>query len=299
MKLEIEPVTTKDPKHSRVRHLVIPILRNALPSDMETGLIQQDQMEAEHVLFALFRKCSPGRPEERAALLKRIQNLSENGIQPTHYTDGIDKFKNWNSHIQRFRTVKSQGMDVATPDPSPLWKALQSLTELLVSQDQDLAHKIRDARNTLEVDHNPTIAAVGTMYKLILSEFESKSDTEVVLNKRHQKKQDTQVRDALKMLQTMPNLRVKVTLDDKSHPQRTPKAVRREARKVRRVTEKQMIRLSKETIVVRKELMAAKWEVKRARKATKAKGLTFNNPLLLLHLHRQKEDQPTSREPCA
>ena len=80
--------------------------------------------------------------------------------------------------------MKEQGMDVAISDPSLLWKALQSITEPLVSQDQNLAHKVRDARISLEVDHNPTIATTGTTYQLLPAEFKSKADTEVVLSKR-------------------------------------------------------------------------------------------------------------------
>ena len=167
---------------NRVRNILSPILRDAIPADLKQRLLQSNEMEPEQTLFALYRKAAPGGPEERSSLLSQIQNpeiKTTNDKGETSYSKIVEGMRDWNTRISRVK--KMPGVEV--PDSSILWKALQTMTTKALDEDKDISHRVRQAQTELGLPYRPTPQSVESMYQLILSEFEIKADAEVVPKK--------------------------------------------------------------------------------------------------------------------
>ncbi len=179
---------------NRVRNVLGPILRDAIPADLKQRLLQSNELEPEQTLFALYRKAAPGGPEERSSLLSQIQTPEirmVNDKGETSYTFIVQGMRDWNTRISRVK--KMPGVEV--PDSSILWKALQSMTTKALDEDKDISHRVRQAQTEVGLPYRPTPQSVDAMYQLILSEFEIKADSEVVTKKKGKSKGDTKGND--------------------------------------------------------------------------------------------------------
>ena len=194
-KLDIEPQLVQG-DFKRIRNQTGPIIREALPQDMKDRLLAENKMQPEHSLFALYRRCAPGGIKERSLLLDDIAKpLLPDEQPPDNFTDGLVKLKDWQSRVDRIKKMK----DVALPDSSQMWAAVNMLTSKLIHKDSDLAHRVREAKNTLQIDYKPTFGTVEKMVKFIHSEFEPKADDEWIQQKSRKKKSQEEKEEAARL----------------------------------------------------------------------------------------------------
>ena len=83
----------------------------------------------------------------------------------------------------RLREMKDSEADISIPDASILWRTVKGITEWAIANDEQLAHLVRNVRDTLSIDNRPTQLSVSKVHQLILSETDSRADKEVVKDK--------------------------------------------------------------------------------------------------------------------
>ena len=73
--IEVESVTDK--KYSRIKPLVGNVVRDAQQNKVKEFLLSMNLVEPEKVLIYVYKRCGPGGPEERKAVLERITHPIE------------------------------------------------------------------------------------------------------------------------------------------------------------------------------------------------------------------------------
>ena len=78
-KLEVSVNIVQNPAYDRVRNVLGPMLREAVPPDIKAYLLQTNLLEPEQALLFLYRKCQPRGSAERTALLDQLQDPFSGG----------------------------------------------------------------------------------------------------------------------------------------------------------------------------------------------------------------------------
>ena len=142
MRPNIVPKLVNDEKYSRIRELIGPMLREAIPAEMKEHLLNTDVLEPEETLLYIHKRCGPGGPEERAALLKSLVNpveLNKEGEKktPLTYAYAAKALRIWMQKLKR-----AKDLQLSVPDPSLLWLAILEITVKVFSHDEQLSRAV-------------------------------------------------------------------------------------------------------------------------------------------------------------
>ena len=152
-----------DARWSRLEKRVMTLLLHAMPSAIKNEVTMLRIGVVKVCLFKLYTVYAPGGTSERASLIRQLETIPANDS----VMDAVVALRKWKKLIGR-----AQEMGVSLPDGSVLLMAVESSVKKIVDGHRDVSFKLSMAKQTLQLPHMPTQAAVMTYTDHVLAELQ-------------------------------------------------------------------------------------------------------------------------------
>ena len=163
---QVVPSLSFELQQSRYRRLesrAYAMLQNALPSCVKDEVIASRSLHCVGVLYHVLRMYQPGGLAERTRLLDQLGAPGK----ATTASEAVNKLRAWNRALAR-----ASVMGISIPDSSIMLRGLDMLAEALLHKHVQMAFRCNAARNTLHLDHRPSLDTVREYAKVLQSELE-------------------------------------------------------------------------------------------------------------------------------
>ena len=162
----IRPSQSLELQEMRFRRLesrAYAMLQSAVPSMIRDELVANREVHCVALIFHVLRVYQPGGLQERTTLL---ESLSNPGVS-TLASDAVVRLRAWGRALARAST-----MQISIPDASLMLRGLDGLSEQILKRHPHVNFRCSQARNSLQLDHYPTLSAVQEYAKILQSEFD-------------------------------------------------------------------------------------------------------------------------------
>ena len=163
---QVVPSLSFELQQSRYRRLesrAYAMLQNSLPSCVKDEVIASRSLHCVGVLYHVLRMYQPGGLAERTRLLDQLGAPGK----ATTASEAVNKLRAWNRALAR-----ASVMGISIPDSSIMLRGLDMLAEALLHKHVQMAFRCNAARNTLHLDHRPSLDTVREYGKVLQSELE-------------------------------------------------------------------------------------------------------------------------------
>ncbi len=165
--LHIKPrckVVEEDPSLQRTEQRGISLLIKAIPVNIKETIISERLMTPTGIIFTLMKNFQPGGMGERSTLLKAL-TAPQYGKS---LGDVASTARSWRRFFRR-----TEEIEATLPDPSVLFKSLETPCHFIGKLDAQSTFRLSQARVSLEVDAKPTTKSVWNFSECLLAELDS------------------------------------------------------------------------------------------------------------------------------
>ena len=153
-----------NPRWNRTRKRAGNMLLEAIEEEYATYLISHRAVEPIQIIFKLFTIYQPGGLEERAALIRSLEQPKASW----NPNEAMQELRDWTRRVRR-----SQEMKLALPDSTILLKGLDDLMKEVMSKDEKLLFRVSLTRARMELDTQPTHEKVQQFARFLQAEMEA------------------------------------------------------------------------------------------------------------------------------
>eukprot|EP00435_Cladocopium_sp_Y103_P019170 s4393_g4.t1 len=149
--------------NERLAQRVSVMLLQAIPAGVKQELIASRQMDATSILFKIYKTYQPG------GIAERKQTLAQLTATTTASTpaEAVATLTLWKRQFQR-----AQELHASLPDPVLQVRALTTVMDYLLGQDQQASFRVSSYRMENSIDTAPTATSVIMFHALLLAEAE-------------------------------------------------------------------------------------------------------------------------------
>ena len=145
----------------RLEQRVTNLLLSALPESIKSELVSNRQLHVSGILFTVYKRYQPGGIAERSQTLLALTNTQA----AASASEAAQSLRMWRRQHNRALELGLQ-----LPDPLILVKALDGITQTLLSRKSQATFRVNAFRTQHQVDVRPTSATLGHLYDVLLSE---------------------------------------------------------------------------------------------------------------------------------
>lgn len=162
-RIYVEPLSPEDVAQGqpRLEQRVTNLILQSLPECIKSELVSNRMLHVSGALFTVFKRYQPGGVAERSQILVELTKTTP-AISPQA---ALDSLRMWRRQQNRALELKIQ-----LPDPLLLVKALDTIMSTLLRTNAQATFRINSFRMQHQIDVRPSVASIGHLYDLLLSE---------------------------------------------------------------------------------------------------------------------------------
>ena len=159
----VAPASLNVPKWTKLERRMATLLLKAIPEGQRDELVATKRLSVFAILAHLHLSYCPGGVSEKQMLLRNLEEPNE----PSNLHETVVSLRRW----LRWR-ARAQEIGATEPDPSILVKGLNKLTKRTLEANEGLRFRVSLARNSLQVDTNPTPVSVSQFATHLIAEID-------------------------------------------------------------------------------------------------------------------------------